>query len=431
MIVQYPDLEVDQSGVYWVSVTDNGCSYTDTIIVAVNLTPSFDLGNDTTLCALPYLLDPFGSFQNYLWSDGSTGQSLSVGSPGTYWLTASNGNCSFSDTIVIETFGISVVLVPDTTFCGVVDLLLTTNSIGNHVWSDNSTGNTLHVTQSGTYWVTVSTSSCVETDTIIVYQSAVDAEFSAVGGVSCGPMDVIFTDLSTASNGAIMSWSWDFDDGSSSLLHTPVHTFNGTGNCYVQLTLMDSHGCLDDTVVQVDGTINQPATAAFNYSPSTVLTEQGVYFNNLSENATGWLWDFGDGNVSNEFEPVYQYSVGGSYDVTLIAYGPFGCNDTITITISVVDEILIYVPNAFTPDGDEINNIWQFYISGISEADYSVEVFNRWGEIIWESSDVNESWDGTYKGRLVQTGVYTWKIQCQALVNDESREYVGHVNVLY
>jgi gliding motility-associated-like protein len=98
------------------------------------------------------------------------------------------------------------------------------------------------------------------------------------------------------------------------------------------------------------------------------------------------------------------------------------------LNIEVIDEVLFYAPNTFTPNGDESNNVWVYYISNFY--DFEIEVYNRWGERIWESTDANDYWDGTYKGVMVQDGTYTWKVKVTPLDSDDKLQFVGHVTVL-
>ena len=117
--------------------------------------------------------------------------------------------------------------------------------------------------------------------------------------------------------------------------------------------------------------------------------------------------------------------------IELIAYSPLGCSDTAWYTVSVVEEVIYYVPNTFTPDGDNYNEYFKaVFTSGFDPYDFTLLLFNRWGEIIWESHDASVGWDGTYGGQLVQDGTYTWKIEFKTSANDERIMIHGHVNVI-
>jgi gliding motility-associated-like protein len=123
-----------------------------------------------------------------------------------------------------------------------------------------------------------------------------------------------------------------------------------------------------------------------------------------------------------------------NYIVELIATSSLGCADTVTRVIIVQDEVIFYVPNTFTPDNDDYNEYFQaIFTSGYDPFDFNLYIFNRWGELIWESHDASVGWDGTYgvdRSLPVQDGTYTWKIDFKTSINDERIEVVGHVNVI-
>lgn len=172
-----------------------------------------------------------------------------------------------------------------------------------------------------------------------------------------------------------------------------------------------------------------------DYELSNLDTE--VQFTNTSSNgAVTYVWDFGDESVtSNEENPTHVFpdEESGGYVVTMIAFTPLGCSDTITIPIQVWEELIYYIPNTFTPDGDEYNQTFQpVFVSGYDPFNYHMWIYNRWGELIWESHDDSVGWDGTYgsDGRKVPQGTYTWKIEFKVEKNDERKMDSGHVNII-
>ena len=104
--------------------------------------------------------------------------------------------------------------------------------------------------------------------------------------------------------------------------------------------------------------------------------------------------------------------------------------DSITKYVSIVNDVLLFAPNTFTPDDDEFNQNWKIFISGIDIYDFDLFLFNRWGEVVWESHDPSVGWDGTYMGQMVQEGTYTWTIRCTDLLNDKKYTFEGHVSVI-
>lgn len=103
---------------------------------------------------------------------------------------------------------------------------------------------------------------------------------------------------------------------------------------------------------------------------------------------------------------------------------------TYTFELNISEDILLFVPNSFTPNGDEFNQVWGVQISGKAVNHYSLTVYNRWGEVIWVSYDPEVSWDGTYNGEVVQDGTYSWKIELATGVNADRKIYTGNVNVI-
>ena len=115
----------------------------------------------------------------------------------------------------------------------------------------------------------------------------------------------------------------------------------------------------------------------------------------------------------------------------LIAYSSLGCTDTAYSTIQLAEELIFFVPNSFTPDIDDYNPTFQpIFTTGFDPYDFTLLLFNRWGEIIFESHNAEIGWDGTYGGKLVQDGTYTWKIEFKTTVNDERKSLTGHVNLI-
>ena len=151
-------------------------------------------------------------------------------------------------------------------------------------------------------------------------------------------------------------------------------------------------------------------------------------------NATDYTWSFGDDSQStSEFSPSHTFPAeeSGSYVVELVATSPLGCTDTALVAISVEEQLIYYIPNTFTPDGDDYNQTFRpIFESGYDPYDFTMLIFNRWGELIWESHDDSVGWDGTYGGRVLQGGVYTWKIEFKTSMSDERKSINGHVNLM-
>ena len=136
-------------------------------------------------------------------------------------------------------------------------------------------------------------------------------------------------------------------------------------------------------------------------------------------------------NSDSLVEITYPERVSNNYEVWLIETSQYNCMDSSLTIIQVINDQIIYAPNIFTPDGDNFNNTWRIYIDGVDIYDFHLMMFNRWGEMVWESYNPGAAWDGTYgNGGIVQGGTYVWVIQAKDLENDKAYKFEGVVNVL-
>ncbi|MCO5260319.1 MAG: choice-of-anchor L domain-containing protein [Crocinitomicaceae bacterium] len=168
-------------------------------------------------------------------------------------------------------------------------------------------------------------------------------------------------------------------------------------------------------------------TANFNMISNVPFNNIDLTFQNLSVNATSYEWTFGDGDSSTVVHPTHLYDNPGNYTVVLIATDDKGCKDTIAKTITILEEYYIYVPNSFTPNEDGINDV--FRVSTVNIKNLTVTIYDRWGEQIFKSDEVNFIWDGAYKKGPIQDGTYTYKISYTSKQGVEGF-LVGHINLL-
>jgi gliding motility-associated-like protein len=175
--------------------------------------------------------------------------------------------------------------------------------------------------------------------------------------------------------------------------------------------------------------------AAFSTNP-TEFTEptQSVSFSNNSVGATSYSWNFGDAQSSTDENPVHLYSnTTNGYTITLTATSALGCTDTYQVSIGYQEDEIFYIPNTFTPDGDNYNQTFKpIFTSGFDPFNFEMLIFNRWGEVVFETHDVKVGWDGSYgtNGRDVQEGSYTYKITYKNPQLDERKIVVGHVSLI-
>ncbi|MCB9234899.1 MAG: gliding motility-associated C-terminal domain-containing protein [Bacteroidia bacterium] len=174
-----------------------------------------------------------------------------------------------------------------------------------------------------------------------------------------------------------------------------------------------ANGCYSARV-PVTVTVSQPPVADFLSSPEPdsilYLPNTAVSFIDLSTSAAGWNWDFGDGNSSILQHPVHQYLNEGSYTVQLIVVNADGCPDTLSRGLYEVQDLLrIYIPNAFSPNGDDLNDDFRLYFLGVVQ--YNLLIFDRWGKLLFDNNgNVNQFWDGTFQGKGLPEGVYVYRL---------------------
>jgi gliding motility-associated-like protein len=168
-------------------------------------------------------------------------------------------------------------------------------------------------------------------------------------------------------------------------------------------------------------------TADFIISSQTLFNDLPITFQNTTLNGDYYQWYFGDGNTSNLVNPNNTYDLPGTYQILLIATDQKGCIDSIQKPITIEDEYYVYVPNAFTPDGERFNTY--FCISTIGVKSGEILIFNRWGELVFESKDLNFQWDGTYNGTLIQDGTLSWKLN-YTTNSGRSKKITGHITIL-
>jgi gliding motility-associated-like protein len=273
---------------------------------------------------------------------------------------------------------------------------------------------------------------------VTVYEKP-EALFTSDETNVCNPGTINFFDGSVSNSTTINEWDWNFFNGTTSNETNPVVNYvNETDEPVfidVELIATNSFGCKDTILVNDYITVIPTPIAQFYSSPSLLTTQNSeTEFVNQSELADEYLWDFGDGTeTSIEENPTHEYpAVQETYVVELIAYNynQF-CSDTAYSTVIVKDVIIFYVPNIFTPDNDNFNQTWKpIFTSGVDPYDYHMLVYNRWGEVVWESYNYNAAWDGHYGGELVEDGVYVWKIDFKETMSDKRHQAEGHVTIL-
>jgi gliding motility-associated-like protein len=237
---------------------------------------------------------------------------------------------------------------------------------------------------------------------------------------ACQEDVVPFTDKSTIPAGSIKAWAWDFGDGIGSKEHNPSHRFKGAGTFQISLIVTSSFGCTDTFSSSI--LIHAKPVASFVANPdSTTILTPTITFTNQSLNYTEWNWDFGDQETSSEKDPVHTYTDTGTYFVTLYTENANGCKDTAIGRVIIAPDFRLWMPNAFTPNNNRINEVFKPEGIFYNTSKYEFRIYDRWGQLIFESHDLNEGWNGQFrnKGPLVEDGVYVYRI----IIRDHLQNY--------
>ncbi len=262
--------------------------------------------------------------------------------------------------------------------------------------------------------------------------------FAVSDTIGCYPLKINFTDISGEK---FTDVTWDFGTGTNSSkdLGTTSFTYQKQGDYTITYSVINEYGCSGE-IVKVDEihVKNSPIAVISTDRNIVNVYENVVQFNSkLSQNGTFYKWDFGD-NSSFSNEPIvkhkYDPSITGKFKVYLIVSNSTTnatCSDTAVTWIDFPEEVVYFIPNTFTPNGDEFNNTFQpIFTSGFDPQNYSFTIFDRWGQIVFESKNPNVGWDGTYGDKLLGNDTFVWKLGFKEKANDNEHYTTGHVNLV-
>lgn len=425
-------------------VSLNGCTGNDNS--SLNLVdpnaPTVDAGPDQEVCEGTDVTltadNPDGAV--ITWNNGVTdGNPFTTGlGTTTYTVTANLAGCIATDQVNVIVNPIPTVNAGnDLNICEGEDVILTASGADNYVWDNGVTdGITFNPTETTTYTVIGTTAAgCSNTDDVTVTVEPLPVvNFDGINLTGCAPVTATFENLSGIQGGTC---TWNFGDGNTSVGCGQVsHTYQNPG-CYdVTLEVSSPNGCTSTLTLADYVCVGGYPDASFTFSPDELTNiNTDVTFTNTSNGADSYEWNFGDGQGSTVTNPSHSYpGTAEDYEIELIAINNEGCTDTAYAVINVREELIFYVPNTFTPDKDDFNEVFlPIFTSGFDPFAYNLLIFNRWGEIIFESNDAEVGWDGTYgaeSDRIVKDGTYVWKITYKIKGVDERQVVVGHVNVL-
>lgn len=276
------------------------------------------------------------------------------------------------------------------------------------------------------------------TDTAVV---AVDVNplpivlFNVDPDSGCAPLDVTFTNL-TDPVFLGGSCSWSLGDGSAlvNACGTLPHTYAAPGLYTVTLTITTPDGCVDQLTRPGMVLVEPPPQASFVWTPNPgVEDDSNILFSATDPYAAVFAWDFdglGTGDQRQEYH-FFQNAYGGTYDVCLQVWDRYGCADSLCQPVPIIVPSL-FVPNAFTPDGDGKNEIFFPILADMVEKEHQLMIFDRWGQLVFETNDARQGWDGRHKdgGDILPQGVYVWRLIARKAFTAEREDWFGTVTLL-
>ncbi|MBL4755926.1 MAG: PKD domain-containing protein [Flavobacteriales bacterium] len=444
-------------GTYTVNVTDlNGCKITDSTTIeevplmiisisnTVNSTCKSDNNGEATV-SVTGGMPPY----TYLWDDDSAQTDASAVNlaGGTYnvMVTDTIGcDTSISVTIALDSILTLVFSAPDTVCAGANSMISVTVTGGDgnyaYLWSEGSTSDTvtINIDTTTTYVLTVS-DSCAQQEkdsvTVAVYPYA-PIGISPLFDSGCGEVTVLLSDTVSKPPGSF--YFWDFGDGNTSNAAAPNHTFANAGTYNVVLTVTFQSGCtLSSSGGNYITVYPLPAVTCSADPMITDIRDPDISFNSNSS-ASSYSWDFGDNDASQAEDTVHYYPDTGTYNVILTVTDTNSCENTCAFTILITPYYELEIPNGFTPqpngpsggqyDPTALNNDIFYPFTDYVEQ-FHMMIFNRWGEMVFESTDIKIGWDGYYRGNLSQQDVYTWKIKIK-YVDGHVIEQIGDLTLI-
>jgi gliding motility-associated-like protein len=375
------------------------CTSTDTVQVVLPL--AVNLGPDIALCDVSNVTLNAGSGGTYLWNTGATTQTITPGVAGIYSVSFDDGLCITHDTIVVTNLPVPVVdLGNDTAACDVSALILDAGQGGTYLWNTGATTQTVSPTLPGTYWVSYDNGYCISYDTIVI---------TALPPVSVNlGTDISLCDVSAVVLDAGVGGSYFWNTGATTQTITP-------GVAGIYWVFYSNGSCIDSDTIIVTSVTTEPVSLG-----EDLLLCQYDFLQLDAGAGDSYLWN--NGANTETIAP----QLAGTYFVT-VTNGNCTSSDTIEL-VGDLGESILFIPNTITPDGNALNDVFFVYGSDITE--FRMRIFNRWGELLFETNDPAAGWNGTYKGTLVEEDTYVYVIDYSTMCGGDTRKRTGHVNVI-
>ena len=438
----------DTNVTYNVSYSLNGCtSEIQSAELIVNEIPSLILddigicnGDSGTLTAVPST--PGGVYTWTGFSETSATLDVNPTNTTTYNVIYELNNCiSPSASAVVVVTDQPSISVSDAGLCiGETISITASPSVAGGIFSwmpGNYNTETITITPNSTidYVVNYDLNGCfAEPQTITVTVDTVPVvTFDVSATTACPPMNVVFTNTTDNSFDCV----WDIN-GVTSINECSDFSFTfWDEGCYdINLSMGTPNGCTASTTMEDLICVLPSPNVDFSTNTNQIsFGSSEVDFTNNSTNAVDYIWDYGDGTVDSlVFYPgPHEFDIDDEefFPVTLYGISDMGCMDSLELMIFVDHDAIIFAPNSFTPDDDGLNDTWfPTHSTSIDENYFEVQVFNRWGEMIFEAKDFSDVWDGTFKGKKCQIGTYTYRILYKRKYSEERHAVIGHISLI-
>lgn len=424
-IATIPNAQLANAGTYTLVITPTGGSPgpATTAVLVVNPLPNITT-TATNICPGANSVVTASGATTYSWSNGQTGPSITV-SPAattTYTVTGTSAQgCVNTTNVTVTVFDNPTIEINPASVCSGDEVVVSSPTGVTYLWSDNLGDSTIInpiVTQPETYHVTVTDNNGCTASTSLTVNP--DAVIEAFGDEICiGEQAQI-----RASGGATYIWS----NG----MQGEIIGVNPTFTMVYSVTGTNQFGCKgEDTTVVI---VYPKPTAQFS-TPSEIVSLDNPELSFYDESTGGafWFWNFGDfsspNNTSILQNPTHKYGTVGYYTTWLVVTSEYGCMDSTHKVIYVENPFSFYIPSAFTPDKDGLNEVFRPYGRGLDPSEYTMMIFDRWGTLIYKTNTPFASWDGYINGQRAPHGLYAYRFFIRDL-EGKRREYSGHFTIL-
>lgn len=452
------DPSSSSSGFYNYQLPSNGVCPGDAAIISMFVDPGFpvEAGVAVAACAgsVPVQIgDNPNPNRTYLWSPSYNLSENTIANPLVsfanstpnpieieYFVEVSNGTCTGIDSVTVTINPIPLVSADDEEgVCLGENIVLSANGGTTYQWSPaslfndptSSTQDFIPTTSEQVYFEAQNIYGCSNTDSVnIIVHPLPFIDFETENIESCTPYQLILELGALSEN--ISDYNWYLDNQQISNSAFVDHIISTPGVYDLSFTGISEFGCISEWAEDNVITIYPAPFANFTYNPAYVSTiDNEVIFENLSVEGSEYSWDFGTGDSSNEFSPIYSFpnEQAGIYMTCLEVLSEFGCRDTTCRQVVLENEYVFFAPTAFTPNNDGLNDVFKPIFQGFENSTYELQIFDRWGTKIFETNDTNEVWLGDVRGgsTYAENGSYSWKVKIKVELIADYHEYNGHV----